>query len=123
MPQSHAVVTLTGDWNNTLGGQPFVLAESGAEDKIILLGMQSNLHHLAEAEYMLVCGWNFRNVSTSVLSDLFHPYHQVRPDVSHGVCPATQQAAEYVQSYVHDGQRSCTKFRSGSHPVFCTLRF
>ena len=41
-PQSRAEVTLTGDWVNTLGGQPFVLAESGAEDKIILLGTQFN---------------------------------------------------------------------------------
>ena len=50
MPQSRAEVTLTGDWAKTLGGHPFVLAENGAEDKIILLGTQSNLHHLAEAE-------------------------------------------------------------------------
>ena len=56
MSQSRAEVTLTGDWANTLGGQPFVLAESGAEDKIILLGAQSNLHHLAEAECLYVDG-------------------------------------------------------------------
>ena len=56
MPQSRAEVTLTGDWANTLGGEPFVLGESGAEDKIILLGTQSNLHHLAEAECFYVDG-------------------------------------------------------------------
>ena len=56
MPQSHAEVTLTGDWAITLGGQPFILAESGAEDKIILLGTQFHLHHLAEAEYLHVDG-------------------------------------------------------------------
>ena len=56
MPQSRAEVTLTGDWANMLGGQPFVLAESGAEEKIILLGTQSNLHHLAEAECLYVDG-------------------------------------------------------------------
>ena len=39
-----------------LGGQPLVLAESGAEDKIILLGTQSNLHYLAEAECLYVDG-------------------------------------------------------------------
>ena len=52
MPQSHAEVTLTGDWVTTLGGQPFILAESGAGDIIILLGTQFHLHHLAEAEYL-----------------------------------------------------------------------
>ena len=56
MSQSHAEVTLTGDWANTLGGEPFVLGESGAEDKIILLGTQSNLHHLPEAECFYVDG-------------------------------------------------------------------
>ena len=56
MPQSHAEVTLTGDWANMLGGQPFILAESGAEDKIILLGTQSNLHYQAEAECLYVDG-------------------------------------------------------------------
>jgi hypothetical protein len=38
-----AEVTVTGDWCSTLGGQPFILAESGAEDEIILfLSTQSN---------------------------------------------------------------------------------
>jgi len=49
MPQTCTEVTLAGDWANTLGGEPFILAE-GADDEIILLGTQSNLHHLAEAE-------------------------------------------------------------------------
>ena len=56
MPQWRAEVTLTGDWANMLGGEPFVLGKSGAEDKIILLGTQSNLHHLAEAECFYVDG-------------------------------------------------------------------
>ena len=56
MPQTHAEVNLTDDWANTLDGEPFVLAESGADDKIILLGTHSNLHHLAEAECFCVDG-------------------------------------------------------------------
>ena len=39
---------------------------------------------------------------TSVLSDLFHSYYQVWPDISYGVHPATQQTAGYIQSYVLD---------------------
>ena len=56
MPQTRAEVTLAGDWANTLGGEPFILAEEGTDDEIILLGTQSNLHHLAEAE----CLWAFQ---------------------------------------------------------------
>ena len=33
MPQTHAEVTLAGDWANTLGSEPFILAEEGADDK------------------------------------------------------------------------------------------
>ena len=56
MPQTRAEVTLAGDWAYTLGGEPFILAEEGTDDKIILLGTQSNLHHLAEAECLYMDG-------------------------------------------------------------------
>ena len=36
IPQSRVEVTLTGDWANMLGCEPFVLGESSAGDKIIL---------------------------------------------------------------------------------------
>ena len=123
MPQSRAEVTLTGDWANTLGGESFVLGESGAEDKIILLGTQSNLHHLAEAEYFYVdgtfetCPRLFYQIFT------IHITMEVQPDLPYGVCPASQQAVEYIQPYVHDGERSCTRSWSGSHPLLSSLWF
>ena len=103
MPQSCAEVTLTGDWANTLGGQPFVLAESGAEDKIILLGTQSNLHYLAEAECLYVDG-TFKtcpHLFYQIFSIHIIKYGQTFPMVY-----ALLPAAEYIQLYVHDGQRS-----------------
>ena len=56
MPQTQTEVTLAGDWANTLGSEPFILAEEGADDKIILLGTQSNIHHLAEVDCLYMDG-------------------------------------------------------------------
>ena len=97
---------------NTLGMQPFI--QSGAKDKIMLL---DTLHHLAEAECFLF-GRNFRNMTLSVLSNHFHPHQEL----SYGVRGITL-AAEYIKSYVHDSERSCTKFRSGSHSILYSLWF
>ena len=42
----------------------------------------------------------------SVLSDLYRPHHQIQPDLAYGVCPASHQAAEYIQPHVHDGEKA-----------------
>ena len=56
LPRTRADVNLSGEWANTLGGEQFLLAESGADNKIVILGTRSNLHHLAEAESISVDG-------------------------------------------------------------------
>ena len=94
-------MNLTGEWANTLGGEQFVLAESGADDKIIILGTRSNLHHLAEAESIFVDG-TFSTCPRQIFS-----IHIIK--VPYGVCTTSQQAARYIQPHVHDGQRGSTQ--------------
>ena len=93
MPQTHAEVTLAGDWAYTLGGEPFILAEEGADDKIILLGTQSNLHHLAEAECLYMDG-TFQTCPRlfyQIFSIHIVKYGQTFPMV-YGLLPNKQQA-------------------------------
>ena len=78
-----------------------VLADSGVEDKIILHVTQSKLYHLPEAECFYVDA-TFETCPR-VLSDLYRPHHQVRPDLPYGVRSASQQA-EYLQPHVYDGE-------------------
>jgi len=93
MPQTHAEVTLAGDWAYTLGGEPFILAEEGADDNIILLGTQSNLHHLAEAECLYMDG-TFQTCPRlfyQIFSIHIVKYGQTFPMV-YGLLPNKQQA-------------------------------
>ena len=86
MPQTRAEVTLAGDWANTLGSEPFIFAEEEADDKIILLGTQSNIHHLAEVDCLH--GWNIPNLPTSLLSIFsVHIIKYIWPDIPYGVFP------------------------------------
>ena len=56
MPRSHEEVNLEGEWACTLKGENFVIAAEGQEDKIILLGTNTNLHRLAESDVYYMDG-------------------------------------------------------------------
>ena len=50
MPTSLSDLDLSGEWCKTLGGEEFVLANDGSDDKIVLFRTVENLRRLAEAE-------------------------------------------------------------------------
>ena len=93
MPQTRAEVTLAGDWAYTLGGEPFILAEEGTDDKIILLGTQSNLHHLAEAECLYMDG------TFQTCPRLFYQIFSIHIDGERGSPETWSRADPFVSSF------------------------
>ena len=56
MPNSCSDLDLSGEWCKTLGGEEFVLANDGSDDKIVLFRTVENLRRLTEAESLFVDG-------------------------------------------------------------------
>ena len=88
MPQTRAEVTLAGDWIGPIHLE-VILAE-GADDEIILLGTQSNLPHLAEADCLYMDG-TFQTCPRLYYQIFIIKYGQTFPMV-YALLPNKQQA-------------------------------
>ncbi len=53
LPTTRADVHFDGEWAMTLKGEPFLLAEDGDDDKMVVFAMEDNMRTLAAADTLL----------------------------------------------------------------------
>lgn len=56
LPATRTEVHFEGEWTQTVKGEPFLVAEDGDNDKIIIFASERNLQQMAEAESLYVDG-------------------------------------------------------------------
>ena len=56
MPQLRCDVQFSGEWAETSNGNPFFLADSGEENKIVIFATEKNLQMLSEADTIFMDG-------------------------------------------------------------------
>ena len=79
MAQLCCDVQFSGEWAETSNGNPFLLADSGEEYKIVIFATNKNLQMLFEADTIFLWMAHFTHPAI-VLSNLYHTCFQVKPE-------------------------------------------